>query len=528
MSIRFACDNPDCGKTYTVKDEYAGLHSRCPACLHRVAVPGQKSLTPPPVPAPSLATSTGGGAIVKPATSRRLAKPRWTWFAAVGGVLLVLGGSLAAFFLPSGKPAPNTVAAVPKPKPAEPTPKPPPAPEEKPKVASKEEQKEVVKTVVKAEPKPPPQPRKPKPAPHPLPVDFEKLKTSVAVVQGKLGHGSGFVVLPSVVATNSHVIRDEFVKNVTVRFIDPTGIEEVLKARLLYEDKARDLALLQLEPDAKQAVLRLHTKFAAGKGKEVTVIGNPGQGVAGLASVNSVGRGTTDSIVTLNGRPFIQIRVPVSKEGITVGGGNSGGPVFDRAGEVIGVLTAGLTKGGKPLEQHFCVPGHELKSAMDTLGPRSKWNEVSEKATARHVLDIAIAQLCLNAKLAKLILEARERVAGNRVGIVKDLALIEAFKKLDKHCRELAQPALQVVLAGKNLPPGMASDLRGMRSNLDEIRATVMKRAVLPAEHKRCLQAIGLNDKFFQRLKDKTGLTDEILDEMVLTQFHTVVSKALR
>ena len=56
-----------------------------------------------------------------------------------------------------------------------------------------------------------------------LPQDVaQRVKNATAYFDGKHGHGSGFVVLPNVVATNSHVIREEGLEDIVIRFVNST------------------------------------------------------------------------------------------------------------------------------------------------------------------------------------------------------------------------------------------------------------------------------------------------------------------
>jgi hypothetical protein len=225
----------------------------------------------------------------------------------------------------------------------------------------------------------------------------------------------------------------------------------------------------------------------------------------------------------LNGKPFLHIHIPPGKDSIRVGPGNSGGPVFDQSGSVIGVLSAGLTKDGKPLPECFCIPIGDLQPPLESLGPPSGWDAVSAKANARHVLDIALVQLSLTARMGKRVLEMREDVAGGLVPREEEGRIIESYKKIDRASRELS--AVKAVLGDKHLPSDLVKELGVMNKNVETVRAAVTKSRVLPAEYKKCLKAVEDNDKLFERLKDKSGLTDDILAEMVKAAIYRVINK---
>src|SRR5438105_1415496 len=79
-------------------------------------------------------------------------------------------------------------------------------------------------------------------------VPFNGFKRSIALVEGKKGRGTAFVVRSGLLATNNHVIQDESIDQVRVRFVsvdNPTA--NALPVKLLYRDRARDLALLAVD-----------------------------------------------------------------------------------------------------------------------------------------------------------------------------------------------------------------------------------------------------------------------------------------
>ena len=175
---------------------------------------------------------------------------------------------------------------------------------------------------------------------------------SVAPIKGKQGSGTGFIVRPNIVATNSHVIDGETVGNLEVRFPSaPEGKRGPHPARLHFQDKGRDLALLSVNCDLPPTVLAESYQFL--KGDDITVIGNPGVG-GRMVLENAVSRGVVSSMTSLNGHSFMQL-------GISINPGNSGGPVFDSTGRVIGVVTLKTTK---QEGLAFAVPSSDLLAAL--------------------------------------------------------------------------------------------------------------------------------------------------------------------
>lgn len=181
-----------------------------------------------------------------------------------------------------------------------------------------------------------------------------RYEPSVALIQGKKKMGTGFVARAGIVATNSHVIDGERTKDIEVRFPSaPETKRGPYTAKLLYQDKDRDLALLGVATDLPPVRVAENYKFR--KGEDVTVIGNPGVG-GQLVLENAISRGIVSSMAKLDDHSFLQL-------GIAINPGNSGGPVFDPKGRVIGVVTL---KTSKQEGLAFAVPAEDLLSALDT------------------------------------------------------------------------------------------------------------------------------------------------------------------
>ncbi len=165
--------------------------------------------------------------------------------------------------------------------------------------------------------------------------------------------GSGFVIDPSgLIVTNNHVIKGA--DAITVTLQDNT----VLKARLLGHDDKTDLALLKVEPAKPLVAVAFGDSDKARVGDWVVAIGNPfglsGTVTAGI--VSSRGR-------SLDSGPyddFIQTDAPINR-------GNSGGPLFDMDGGVIGINTAIYSPSGGSIGIGFAIPSNEARLVIDQL-----------------------------------------------------------------------------------------------------------------------------------------------------------------
>ena len=165
--------------------------------------------------------------------------------------------------------------------------------------------------------------------------------------------GSGFIIDPAgYVVTNNHVI--DGADEVTVTLQDDT----TLKATVIGHDDRTDLALLKVNSDKPLPSVKFGDSDAARVGDWVLAIGNP----FGLGGSVSAG------IVSARGRDiqqgpyddFIQTDAAINK-------GNSGGPLFDMSGNVIGINTAILSPSGGSIGLGFAIPSGEARVVVDQL-----------------------------------------------------------------------------------------------------------------------------------------------------------------
>lgn len=165
--------------------------------------------------------------------------------------------------------------------------------------------------------------------------------------------GSGFVIDPSgYVVTNNHVI--EGADDIEVIF--PNGTK--LKAKLVGTDTKTDLSVLKVEPKAPLKAVRFGDSRRMRIGDWVMAIGNP-FGLGGsvtLGIISARGR-------NINAGPydnFIQTDAAINK-------GNSGGPLFNMHGEVIGINTAIISPSGGSIGIGFAVPTELAENVVHQL-----------------------------------------------------------------------------------------------------------------------------------------------------------------
>lgn len=176
--------------------------------------------------------------------------------------------------------------------------------------------------------------------------------------------GSGFVVDPSgLIVTNNHVI--EGAEEIIVNFNDGRKLKVV---KIIGRDSKTDLALLKVEPKKPLKAVKFGPSRPMRVGDWVMAIGNP-FGLGGTVTVGIISAKKRD----INAGPydeFIQTDAAINR-------GNSGGPLFDMEGRVIGVNTAIISPTGGSIGIGFAVPSDTAVLVINQLKkygmPRRGW-----------------------------------------------------------------------------------------------------------------------------------------------------------
>jgi S1-C subfamily serine protease len=360
------------------------------------------------------------------------------------------------------------------------------------------------------------------PAPAPLAGDrkatTDRAKQSVALVKGKYGHGSGFLVAPNVVATNSHVVLTDLPDDITVQFMTDGIPDKPVKPRLLYEDKSRDLVLLLLPEDAGRPALPVAKGVKSADRPIVYVIGNPGQG-GGVALALTVGEARVDEEVALiDGQPYYRLGFAPGRGDIRIGPGNSGGPAVDANGEVVGVLTLGhMGADGRPTGRSYLIPGKAVQDALDGLGPTAGWDLAAKKATSRHALDLYAFNLRTNAEVAALLIEVRVRLAERASGFnfaqlqAQDKEVTGGYQRANAKLKKIAQAAQKTILANGGLSPEQFKQMKAMENGLTLLQGTVGKGRFGTAEYKRAQATRDTVVASFKWICKDSNMSDEFV-----------------
>lgn len=188
----------------------------------------------------------------------------------------------------------------------------------------------------------------------------ERARKSIVVVtfSGRDGRnqglGSGFVIAENgLIATNLHVVGEG--RPINVQLSDGRQLEvQAVEAF----DRHTDLAVLRVEATGLPP-LDLGDSGDVRQGQSIIALGNP-QGLK-----YSVVAGVLSGTQEINGREMLQLAIPVEP-------GNSGGPVLDRQGRVLGIVTM---KSAVTENLGFAMPVNELKSLLAKPNPTrmSRW-----------------------------------------------------------------------------------------------------------------------------------------------------------
>jgi 2-alkenal reductase len=193
-----------------------------------------------------------------------------------------------------------------------------------------------------------------------------------ALVDGEVVSGSGFVVSrDGHIVTNAHVITDSptaraagevrAAERVFVRFADGNSIA----AKIVGFDLFDDIGVLKVDPkDQPLTVLRFGDEGDLSVGDPVAVIGSP----FGEDQAQSLSVGVVSALDRSIRPPAVSFETPgVVQTDAAINHGNSGGPVFDTGGRVVGVAAQIESTGGGGEGVGFAVPAHLAEHSLQEI-----------------------------------------------------------------------------------------------------------------------------------------------------------------
>ncbi len=260
--------------------------------------------------------------------------------------------------------------------------------------------------------------------------------------------GSGFVIdAAGIVITNNHVIADA--NDITVIFTDG----QRLKAEIVGKDAKIDIAVLRVKPDKPLKAVKFGDSDKARVGDWVMAVGNPfGLGGTVTAGIISARNRNIDSGPYDN---YIQTDASINK-------GNSGGPLFDMNGDVIGVNTAILSPSGGSVGIGFATPSASLMPIIAQLQEFGETRRGWLGVRIQNVDETIAESLGLGRPRGALVAGVDEKGPGRPAGIKVGDVIVKFDGKDVKDSRELPklvavapvgkQVEITVVRGGKEQP----------------------------------------------------------------------------
>ncbi|MDC3071835.1 trypsin-like peptidase domain-containing protein, partial [Candidatus Pelagibacter sp.] len=243
--------------------------------------------------------------------------------------------------------------------------------------------------------------------------------------------GSGFIIdEKGIVITNNHVIQDA--EDIIIRV---NGDKE-FKANVIGADPLSDIAVLQLDTDEKFIPVKFGDSDKARIGDWVIAIGNP----------FGLGGTVTSGIISARNRSIGLSRYEdYIQTDASINSGNSGGPLFDMNGDVIGINTAILGRNGS-IGIGFSIPSNSAKIVIDQLiefgETKRGWLGVRIQDVTKEIADVEkldeprgalVASVAQNSPSDKAGVKAGDIILefdGEKIQEMKQLPMIVARTKV--------------------------------------------------------------------------------------------------
>jgi len=240
--------------------------------------------------------------------------------------------------------------------------------------------------------------------------------------------GSGFIIdAKGIVVTNNHVIQDAEDIVVTVNG------EKEYEAKIIGQDPLSDLAVLEIQSKDKFVPIKFGDSDKARIGDWVLAIGNPygfgGTVTAGIISARN------RSIGLSRYEDYIQTDASINQ-------GNSGGPLFDMNGDVIGINTAILGRSGS-IGIGFSIPSNNAKKIINQLikfgETKRGWLGVRIQNVTKEIADVEK----LDKPRGALVASVAENSPSDKAGIKAGDIILEFNGILIKKMKELPRIVAQ-------------------------------------------------------------------------------------
>src|SRR5258707_15351375 len=316
--------------------------------------------------------------------------------------------------------------------------------------------------------------------------------------------GSGFIVDSSgIVVTNNHVIADADEINVIMN--DGTKI----KADIVGIDKKTDLAVLKFKPPRQLTAVKFGDSDKLRLGDWVVAIGNPfslgGTVTAGIVSAKNrdISSGPYDS--------YIQTDAAINR-------GNSGGPLFNLDGEVIGVNTLIISPSGGSIGIGFAVPSKTVAGVVDQLRQFGELRRGWLGVRIQQVTDEIGESLNIKPARGALIAGVEEKGPAKPAGIEPGDVVVKFHGKDIKDPKDLSRVVadtavgkdVEVVIIRKGKEETRKVRL-GRREDTEKVQQAAAKTKEEPAEKLVTQKALGLDLAALSKdLRSKYKIKDSV------------------
>jgi serine protease Do len=318
--------------------------------------------------------------------------------------------------------------------------------------------------------------------------------------------GSGFVIDPSgIVITNNHVIADA--NDITVIFTDG----QKLKAEILGKDSKVDIAVLRVKPAKPLKAVKFGDSDKMRVGDWVMAVGNPfGLGGTVTAGIVSARNRNIDSGPYDN---YIQTDAAINK-------GNSGGPLFNMDGDVIGVNTAILSPSGGSIGIGFATPAATVLPVIDQLRQFGETRRGWLGVKIQRVDDAIAESLNLGKARGALVAGVDDRGPSKAAGVkVGDLITRFDGKEI-KDSADLPK-IVAATPVGKEVNvtivrSGKEQDIKVKLGRLEDGEKQMAAAANAPAPSQNALgmTLAGLSDELRQKFNIKDGVEGVVVSDV--------------
>jgi serine protease Do len=247
--------------------------------------------------------------------------------------------------------------------------------------------------------------------------------------------GSGFVVdATGLIVTNNHVV--EGADTIEVHFQDGTD----LKAELVGRDPKTDLAVIRVKSEKPLPVVKFGDSDSLRIGEWVIAIGNP-FGLGGSVSLGIVSARNRD----INAGPyddFIQTDAAINK-------GNSGGPLFNLNGDVMGINTAIFSPTGGSVGIGFSVPANTARGVIDQLVKYGETRRGWLGVRLQTISDDIAESMSIDKSRGALVAEVTKDGPGEKAGIKAGDVILEFNGKKIGEMRELPRAVAETEVGKK-------------------------------------------------------------------------------